>query len=437
MVANSSSRVFTPRSVVFSSRSSSSFTLSWSALSSAIASMGSLRGRRRAVVPGSRARPAAQDGGPSGSPGPDVRPRASNRRVSCGRRSGRHELDEHRSRRVDERGRAAPVEPAGLGGKVRVAVQPEGGPDPIGEEPVRGVAAVVRVGGRVPGIARWDVAHDEERRAWAAEGIHPEPRDLPPRALLVVPGAVAREPRPRQREDREPRDGSPVDAVGRRRDAGGIRPWAAVVVVAAYEQQRRQERVGDERQPVGRQVAAPDDNVDLSERFAVALVVQRVIGVVGDRKDPDGSAVARRERCAVGPVDLEAARHGRSRSGASSGGGSGWAAGASSGGGSGWSPRARSGWASGARWGSGAGFGPASGASPADAGGLFGTRGRVARLVDCRPAESTRTGASGPAGRIAACPGSITTRTSASMSSWPFSMAIATRLCPSVTQYPS
>ena len=84
---------------------------------------------------------------------------------------------------------------------------------------------------------------------------------------------------------------------------------AATVVVAADVGDLRPERVAEETEIAGLEVATADDRVDPADRLAVDRVVERVVDIVGDREQPDRGAVAALERLGVRPHDGQASGH--------------------------------------------------------------------------------------------------------------------------------
>src|SRR5437763_14238574 len=89
-------------------------------------------------------------------------------------------------------------------------------------------------------------------------------------------------------------------------------PAAAAVMVAADVDERRPERVGEEGQPLRRQVAAADHAVEVAEGASVDLLLERPVDLVGRGEEADRAVIAIGERPPVRPADPDAADHGGS-----------------------------------------------------------------------------------------------------------------------------
>ena len=213
----------------------------------------------------------------------------------------RHQLHDDGPGDVDHHRVAEPVAPVGDGRRRRVAVEPERRPEALEQPAVGREPDVIRVRLAVPHPARRGVAEDEDRRAPAAQPAQSRDReirsDIQPGALLVARRPVLPEPGPFERRHGDALD---LDELAARQRLGRVdqrlHPVAATVVVAADVRDLRPERVAQEAEIAGLEVAGADDRVDPADLLAVDRVVERRVDVVGDRQQADRRAVAALER---------------------------------------------------------------------------------------------------------------------------------------------
>ena len=193
-----------------------------------------------------------------------------------------------------------------------MAVEPDRGSEPP-EQPAIGTEAdVVAIVRRVAEPGRRDVA-DHDQRCPPEPGLDKPPRD--PQHL--APGepraaAVARlvDPGPLQADDPDP--GHALDPARRepaRHEERPLLPATPAVVVAADIDEGGMEGVGQERQPLGLQIATAEDAIERTQVVAIDLVVERRLRVVGGGEEADRPAGATLERARIGPRDPQPPDH--------------------------------------------------------------------------------------------------------------------------------
>ena len=195
--------------------------------------------------------------------------------------------------------------PVAHGGQRRVAVQPEKRLLAFEKPAVALEAAVVRVVGTSPAPSggTWlmtisGYGRPSRRVASDRTWLHAS-RSLRLASFPRLPGQV----RPAMASPARRITAGRHDRIGAEMAA---RPPAVLgVVVPVDVDQRRVDRVRDERQVVAVQVAASDDQVDDAEGRPVALVEHHRIHAVRHAEKPDRRAVAISERRGIGPLDRQ------------------------------------------------------------------------------------------------------------------------------------
>jgi hypothetical protein len=113
-----------------------------------------------------------------------------------------------------------------------------------------------------------------------------------------------------------------IDQVPARQVISALRAVSDQCPPRSWCRERRRpapQGIAEEAQVAGLEVAASDDGIESTDRFAVDRVLERGIDRVRDREQADRGVLARLEDAAVGPDDGQAARHGSPSDGSRTG----------------------------------------------------------------------------------------------------------------------
>src|SRR5947207_3051537 len=161
----------------------------------------------------------------------------------------------------------------------------------------------------------------ERSRFGAAHILGPGPRGSPEQRPRDREGLAPGEPRapavprvidarPFKPDDRDARETLDATGVEPGRDGqGSFVPLSAPVVIAADIDERGVERIGEECQPLGLEIATPEDSVELTHRLAIDDMLEPWLRGIRSDEKPDRTPIPGLEGPRIRPRNLEPADH--------------------------------------------------------------------------------------------------------------------------------